>query len=204
MTSTRRVSAAALAAAAALALTACDTQQIGAAAVVGDERISVVQLQDEVVAFTDSLPEAQAATGDSAALQQALLERKIRHELLSVLAEQEGIEVSEADVDRFLADFAAQQGGDLSAFYAQNGFTPESVRPAVQDELVRQELLRTLGSDEAIFQRLDEVAQEVGVEVNPRYGSWNGAALDRTTGSISEPADGTETAAPEAVPPAGG
>jgi SurA N-terminal domain len=202
VTRTRRVSAAALAVGAALALGACDTQQIGAAAVVGDQRISVGELQDEVVAYADSLPEAQPPTGDTTALQQALLERRIRHELFTVLADREGVEVSEADIDRFLDDFAAQQGGDLSGFYAQNGFTEESVRPAVRDELVRQQLLATLGSDEAIFVELDAITQEVGVEVNPRYGSWDQASLQRTTGSISEPAGGETEAPPDAVPPA--
>jgi hypothetical protein len=201
VTRTRRVSAAALAVLTAIALGACDTQQIGAAAVVGDQRISVVELQDEVVAYSDSLPEPQPPTGDTTALQQALLERRIRHELFTVLAEREGVSVSEADIDRFLDDFAAQQGGDLSGFYAQNGFTEESVRPAVRDELVRQELQGTLGSDEAIFAELDAITEEIGVEVNPRYGSWEAASLQRTTGSISEPAGG-EPRSPEVVPPA--
>ncbi|HSK54222.1 MAG TPA: SurA N-terminal domain-containing protein [Jiangellales bacterium] len=201
VTRTRRVSAAALVVLTALALGACDTQQIGAAAVVGDQRISVGELQDQVVAYSESLPEPQPPTGDTTSLQQALLERRIRHELFTVLAEREGVSVSEADIDRFLEDFAAQQGGDLSGFYAQNGFTEESVRPAVRDELVRQELLRSLGSDEAIFAELDAITEEIGVEVNPRYGSWEAASLQRTTGSISEPAGG-EPQPPEVVPPA--
>jgi hypothetical protein len=195
VTVTRRVRAAALVLAAALALAACDPDEVGAAAVVGDERISVDDLHGEVLAFAETAPDVDVS-GDTTTLQQAVLERMVRHELVVLLAEREGVEVTEGDIDRFLEGFVEQQGGDITAFLAQNGFTEESVREAVYDELAVQQLTAELGSQDAVFEALNEVVADVGVEVNPRYGEWNGSALERRSGSISEPVGG-ETAAPQ-------
>lgn len=188
MTRTRRALAALAAPVFVLGLSACSTDEIGAAAVVGDERITVTELQDEVRAYTATLPDSPDATGDVASLQQTILQRMVHHELFAALAEREGIDVTEAQIDNFLDQLTAQQGGDLAPFLAQSGFTEESVRTAVYDELVRQQLSQQLGGEEAMARAVEQLAEEMGVTINPRYGEWSGLGIEPVSGSISEPA----------------
>jgi hypothetical protein len=60
-----------------------------------------------------------------------------------------------------------------------------------------------LGGQEQLIEVITAKADEIGVEVNPRYGSWSGIALDPSSGSISEPAGGGPTAAEPTETPAG-
>jgi hypothetical protein len=163
----------------------------GTAARVGDETIMIGDLQSQVVEFSDSLDEPLATGGDLSSFQRELLTREINHLLLAELAEREGVEVSEAEVDGLLDELAAQaeaQGG-LDALRAQFGYTDEGLRRAALDELRLRQLEPVVGD---IPTALTGLSAEIGVEVNPRYGSWDGSSLEPGTGSISVPA-GPET-----------
>jgi hypothetical protein len=191
----RRIVAVVFCVVAAASLTACDTNEIGAAAVVGDNRITIGELQDRVRDFTDSVPDESAAAGaDPAVVQHALLDRMIRHELLEQLARDEGIEVSEADIDTFIEEQVEGPApeGDITDLLAQSGLTDNTLREAVRDVLIQQELVERLGGEEAYNEALVEKAEEIGVKVSPRYGTWTDAGLEATSGSISEPDEGAE------------
>jgi len=179
---------------AAASLTACDTNEIGAAAVVGDDRITIGELQDRVRDFTDSIPDESAAGADPAVLQQALLDRMIRHDLLEQLARDEGIEVSEADIDTFIDEQVEGPApdGDITDLLAQSALTDNTLREAVRDVLIQQELVDELGDEEAYTEALAEKSEEIGVKVSPRYGTWNDGSLEATSGSISEPDEAAE------------
>jgi hypothetical protein len=184
----RRIVAALLTASAVVMLSACDSDEIGAAAVVGDERITIDELQDRVLDFTDSVPD-DASDVDPATLQQALLDRMIRHELLEQLARDEGIEVSEADIDTFIEEQVVGPApeGDITDLLAQSALTDNTLREAVRDVLIQQELVERLGGEQAYNEALVEKSEEIGVKVSPRYGTWTEAGLEATSGSISEP-----------------
>lgn len=156
----------------ALAVSACEPREIGAAAVVGDERISVADLQNDVEAYVESLPPAQrggVATGD---LQREILQLHIRRELLERLTAAHGVTVSEADIDRALG---AQQS-DLPV-----------VREATYVSLAASRLIDELG-EQGFRAELSKLVAETGVEVNPRYGEWAVDSLRAGTGSLSTPA----------------
>ena len=194
MSPSRRTVAVVFCVVAAASLTACDTDEIGAAAVVGDDRITIGELQDRVRDFTDSIPDESEEGTDPAILQQALLDRMIRHELLEQLARDEGIEVSEADIDTFIEEQVEGPApdGDITDLLAQSALTDNTLREAVRDVLIQQELVERLGGEEAYSEALVEKSEEIGVKVSPRYGTWTDAGLEATSGSISEPDEAAE------------
>jgi SurA N-terminal domain len=194
----RRVVAAVLCLLAAVPVAACNTEQIGAAAVVGNERITVAELQEQVREVAESLPDGAEPTGDQSAAQHAILQRMIRSELLAAVAADEGVEVSEAEIDAFIDEQIAPQApdGDLGPLLAQNNLTEESLRTSVRDQLVATELIDRVGGEQELIDLLNQKSDEIGVEVNPRYGTWDGFVLEQSSGSISTPESApTETPA---------
>jgi SurA N-terminal domain len=184
----RRVVAAVLCVAA-FALAACNTEQIGAAAVVGADRITVAELQEQVRDLADSLPDSAGPTGDQTVAQHAILERMIRSELLAAVARDEGVEITEAEIDAFIEDqvLSQAQDGDIGPLLAQNNLTEASLEDFVRDQLIAGKLIDQFGGQEELIQRLIDKADEIGVTVSPRYGTWDGVVLEQSSGSISEP-----------------
>ncbi|HEX2363230.1 MAG TPA: SurA N-terminal domain-containing protein [Jiangellaceae bacterium] len=189
MSPTHRVAAAVFCVAATVGLTACNTAEIGAAAVVGDVRITVAELQEQVRELADSLPDSAGATGDQSIAQHAILQRMIQSELLALVAAEEGVEVSEADIDAYIDEQVLSQApdGDIGPLLAQNNLTEDSLRDAVRDQLMAAAMTERLGGQEQLVEVLTAKADEIGVTVSPRYGTWNGIVLEQSSGSISEP-----------------
>ena len=106
----RRLAAAGLAA---LLLSGCGGAQTraGAAAVVGEERISVEELE-QVVDRGLQDPQAQEQFGaERADYQRQVLDRLVRAQLLERAIDELGVEVTQGDVDEQLAEFTEQAGG---------------------------------------------------------------------------------------------
>jgi hypothetical protein len=61
------------------------------------------------------------------------------------------------------------------------------LRTSVRDQLVATELIGQLGGEQELIERLTAKADELGVEVSPRYGTWDGIVLEQSSGSISTP-----------------
>lgn len=98
----------------------------GAAATVGDESIPADQLEQVVERGLED-PQAQEQFGAAKAdYQRQVLNRLVRAELLERTAEQEGITVTQGDVDSQLELFAEQAGGqeELEAQAAAGGISP--------------------------------------------------------------------------------
>lgn len=181
----RRAAAVALSAALAGLVTACDAEQLGAAAVVGGERITVMELQDEVREVTRVA--GRDVTADQSTVQATVLNRMINHRLGDTVAELADVTVTEAEVDEFIAEQLRPQApeGDLTQLLAQNLLTEDSLRYAVREAL----LIEKVGGNDAYVELLAEASEKDGVEVSPRYGTWTGTMLDtEVSGSISVPA----------------
>lgn len=193
----RPLGRAAALAVAGLALAACaQLEQAGAAAVVGGQRISVTQVQQEATDYLDALPAdlRVQAEADTAQLQGRVLARLIDARVVGEVAREQGVDVSDGDIDRFVEEqlpaIASDQGfGDVESFLASRGLTTESARSVVYSTLVRDALVAQEGSEDAAQQVVDDVVERLSVEVNPRYGSWDGG-LVAGTGSISTAAEG--------------
>ncbi len=169
----------------ALAVSACEPREVGAAAVVGDERISVTELQDDVEAYVASLPAGQRAGVTTGDLQREILQLHIRRELLERLTAAHGVAVSEADIDRTLGR-------------GQQADSPV-VREAGYVSVAASRLIDKLGQ-QRFSAELSELVDETGVEVNPRYGEWVEDSLRPGTGSLSTPAPRSDA---DAVAPVG-
>ena len=185
MTRTHRTAAVLVAVAATLLLTACNPAQAGAAATVGDVRITESQVnQSASEALTAAEADAQAAAAglDSANFLRQTTDRLITSQLLAIAAAEEGITVSQAEIDAVIAQ--ASNGASAEQFEAQLAaqfaVPPSEVNAFVHDFVLRTKLGvkldpsgDTTSQRAAADARLVQVADQVGVTVNPRYGAWN-------------------------------
>ncbi|MER6321609.1 SurA N-terminal domain-containing protein [Streptomyces coelicoflavus] len=177
---------AAIAAAAPL-LTACGSDaHPGAAAVVGDQRITVAQLENRV----DEVREAQrAAVPDDAQYQQVVartgtLTRDTLHgmvldRVLHRAAQDAGVTVSRKEVQGMRGDLETQAGGPEqleTVWLQQYGVAPERLDDNLRVQLEAQKLAQTLGTDTSrpeFWQALSEASKKLDVDLNPRYGAWD-------------------------------
>ncbi|MGK5529863.1 SurA N-terminal domain-containing protein [Streptomyces sp. URMC 129] len=185
------VSAAALLAAAAPLLTGCSTDaHPGAAAVVGGERISLATVQSEVEAVRDAQrarPEADQLIAASSGLTRERVEFLVYLEVLERAAADAGVDVSRREVQGARDEAERSLGGAdalaQAALMPASGATPlagdDQIDQMLRSQLLFQGLAEALGvaPDAAGVQRIAEVladtADEIGVEVNPRFGQWD-------------------------------
>ncbi|NEB12085.1 hypothetical protein G3I32_25135 [Streptomyces coelicoflavus] len=177
---------AAIAAAAPL-LTACGSDaHPGAAAVVGDQRITVAQLENRV----DEVREAQrAAVPDDTQYQQVVartgtLTRDTLHgmvldRVLHRAAQDAGVTVSRKEVQGMRGDLEKQAGGPEqleTVWLQQYGVAPERLDDNLRVQLEAQKLAQSLGTDTSrpeFWQALSEASKKLDVDLNPRYGAWD-------------------------------
>lgn len=138
----------ALAAVAALLLSGCGDGQLrpGAAALVGDERITSDTLR-QVVDRGLADPQAEQQFGaDRAGYQRQILSRLVNREVLEAAATAEGVTVTQGQVDAQIEQFVQQVGtrASLEEQAAQSGIAPvdltDFVRDIVLDMLLNEEL----------------------------------------------------------------
>jgi outer membrane murein-binding lipoprotein Lpp len=180
-------------AAAAPLLTACGNDaHPGAAAVVGGQRITVSQLEDRVEEVRDA---QRAAVTDEAQYSQAIartgtLTRDTLHgmvldRVLHRAAEDAGVTVSRREVQQMRAGLEQQAGGAKAlqtAWLQQYSVAPQRLDENLHLQLEAQKLAESLGTDTsqpAFWKALSEASRELGVDLNPRYGSWDSEKVGR-------------------------
>ncbi|WP_189235590.1 SurA N-terminal domain-containing protein [Planomonospora parontospora] len=167
-------------------LTACSPAQVGAAAVVGDQRISSSELEADVKEYeaavvASGLNKSQLQLRGS--VPQAVLTNVIAIEQLDQLGARKGVTVTEAEVDAFLNQIATQ-GGQTQRMPDEQiavnvGVPPSKLRDLVRITLVERKLLAGLGagqdeaSQKAASQKLAQEAATIEVVRSPRYGVAN-------------------------------
>ncbi|MEV7795596.1 SurA N-terminal domain-containing protein [Streptomyces sp. NPDC087512] len=177
---------AAIAAAAPL-LTACGNDaHPGAAAVVGDQRITVAQLENRV----DEVREAQrAAVPDETQYQQVVartgtLARDTLHgmvldRVLHRAAQDAGVSVTRKEVQQMRAGLEEQAGGAeelKNVWLQQYGIAPGRLDENLRLQIEAQKLAEHLGTDTSrpeFWQALSESSRRLDVDLNPRYGTWD-------------------------------
>jgi hypothetical protein len=182
------VSAAALLVSAPL-LSGCSTDSHpGAAAVVGGERISLSEVQSQVETVRDAQrerPDADDLIARSNALTRDTVTFLVVQEILERAAEEHGVEVSRRDVQEVRnADEQAVGGADALRQYwlAESGFPPlagDQIDMFYRRSLLTRGLAIAIGAEsdpnanQLVTQEVAETAEEIGVEINPRYGEWD-------------------------------
>ncbi|MBZ6085109.1 SurA N-terminal domain-containing protein [Streptomyces olivaceus] len=168
-------------------LTACGNDaHPGAAAVVGDQRITVSQLENRI----DEVREAQrAAVPDDGQYQQVVarsgaLTRDTLHgmvldRVLHSAAADAHVSVSRKEVQAMRGDLEDQAGGaeQLETVWLQQyGVAPGRLDDNLRVQLEAQKLAESLGTDTSrpeFWQALSKASDKLDIDLNPRYGAWD-------------------------------
>lgn len=178
----RIVRSAAVAGLAAASIAGCQTDP-GAAAIIGSQRITDSQVTGYV---RDAMSNAGFASNvtSEAALARHELSLRIQLALFQAAAAQQGIQVTDADVNSTIQQYASQVGG-RAALAQQAGIAPSDLVTEVRISLLVDALARkagvtdptsTQGQQQANViagRALQAEAQRMGVRINPRYGRWD-------------------------------
>ncbi|MEV6959244.1 SurA N-terminal domain-containing protein [Streptomyces sp. NPDC051207] len=185
----RRRSALLLTAAIAAAplITACGNDaHPGAAAVVGGQRITVAQLENRV----SEVRAAQRATvRDEAQYEQAVartgtltrdtLHNMVLDQVLHHAAREAGVTVTRKEIQRMRAGLERQAGGREgleTTWLQQYGIAPERLEENLRLQLEAQKLAKKLGTDTTrpdFWKALSAASEELDIDLNPRYGTWD-------------------------------
>ena len=183
----RRTAVVALAISVVGALSACSaTAHPGAAAVVGDQRITVSALQAHVAAYRTAAAKdagAQEAAGEA----QKTLGLLVAAQLVDQALAAQGGTVTQGEVQQAEASYLQQAGSAQAlrqAIVENLALAPSDLDTYARFEVGRMKLLQHAGVDptstsaDAAFQKIIQKAgQDLGVTVNPRYGSWDAKTL---------------------------
>ncbi|MFF3504121.1 SurA N-terminal domain-containing protein [Streptomyces sp. NPDC003247] len=174
-------------------LTACGNDaHPGAAAVVGGQRITVSQLENRVdevraaqrAAVTDDAQYAQAVA-QTGSLTRDTLHGMVLDRVLHRAAEDAGVTVSRKEVQAMRAGLEQQAGGAQGlemTWLQQYGIPPQRLDDNLRLQLEAQKLAAALGTDTsqpAFWSALSKASQDLGVDLNPRYGDWDARKVSR-------------------------
>ncbi|MEV7865826.1 SurA N-terminal domain-containing protein [Streptomyces sp. NPDC088124] len=168
-------------------LTACGGEaHPGAAAVVGGQRIEVSTLQSAVRDVREAqraTPESAQLIKDTAQLSQAKLNSMIFDRVLQRAADDAGVDVSRKEIQETRAQAAAQSGGEqrFAAMLLQQGaLSSGQIDAAISREVLLNKVAGALGANtstpegqQKVLAVLTKTSKDMGIDVNPRYGSWD-------------------------------
>jgi hypothetical protein len=193
----RRRGAAAAAAAllVGLALTACTPTKAGSAAIVGDASLSEATLTSLANEVRDVATTAEIEVPQADALNQRIVSVWVDEQLTAALADRVQAEATAAQVDSLLGQFQSDQ---LAQIQVGSGIAPSMLRDAAEAAVLRQAIVNAIAPGVGQQQQsalLGKayllVADQVGVSVNPRFGTWNAetAQVDASADDLSRPAE---------------
>ena len=212
----RRRTAVSLAAGALLlaspALTACGSgpAHAGAAAVVGDHRITVATLESQVNdlrSAAETSPQGQQLLESAGNLPSQLLSRLVEDQVLDRTLADAGLTVTTGEVQQQHAAALQQFGGNEAeldtTLLTQYGVAPNDVDHFFHRNVAFSKIIQNLGyqpgsdgGNAALQQAVVKTSQSLGVQINPRYGAWD--AKKGAIGTQSDPwvVNKTQVAAP--------
>lgn len=178
----RRLAVATVALVATVSLTACDPDQLGAAAIVDGSVVSTDSLQSSARAYIAIVPDA-----DRAQVQQRILERIILSRIIAKAASDNDVHVSKGAVAKQLDLFIQQTQSRRRLVMALASQNSVIVPPAYVDQWVRDQLLvraivtklaagedpTTAAANDRGTSALTATAKTMKIEINPRYGTWD-------------------------------
>lgn len=123
----------------AVSLSACGTVRAGAAATVGDERITTSELAAVVDRGLADPSARQTVGADRPAFERSVLARLIRHLVLTRAAQTTGVTIDGAAIDAAFDSTAQQLGGEaaLKAEALKVGIAAQDLRGAIADIALR-------------------------------------------------------------------
>lgn len=188
-----------VAVAATFVLTGCS--QVGAAATVGDTKITQATVQGSINSIL-----AERAKVDTTQMQletgEALNRSQLRFHLLSTLLREVASElkltVSKAEIDTRRANILDQVGGaaSLPTALVNAGIAPEDLDTYIEaisySDKISQKLISAGVTEDQVGTEIQKLvvakAKELGVSVNPRYGKWDSTVADVVATDSAAPA----------------
>ena len=174
---------------AALLLTGCS--QVGAAATLGDVKITQATVQgsvDSILAERAKVDTTQMQLETGEALNRGQLRFHLYSALLRAIGEEINIEVTKAEIDTRRANILEQVGGaeSLPAELVNAGIAPGDLDQYIElisfSEKISQALAASGVAEDQIGIELQKLvaakANELGVTINPRYGKWDAEVAD--------------------------
>ncbi|MCY0955769.1 SurA N-terminal domain-containing protein [Streptomyces sp. H27-H5] len=171
--------------AAAPLLSACSNEtRPGTAAVVGGERITTSALQAQVndvraAQNRSTTPTPAELVESSPRLERTKLRAMINSRILDRVAEDAGITLTTRELEEQRKQFVDSSGGPqkFQAAILQEAVTaPGQIDRFVTDQLLLSKLMDKYGKDK-LTAPASAAAEKLGIEVNPRYGSWDAEGI---------------------------
>ncbi|GAA0636747.1 SurA N-terminal domain-containing protein [Sporichthya brevicatena] len=163
-------------------LSACEPSQLGAAAIVEDQRITVSEIQGYLDQVRDQRKEYGLPTQLDRDAARVEVERRVLNLVFERAAQQMNIRVTEAEIEKTRAA-ETRSADEIAELAAQNNVTADSL-----DEVYRRFTIERLISEaieqqlpnagevqlnEEFARRLVAVAESLRIKVNPRYGTFD-------------------------------
>lgn len=163
-------------------LAACGPVKMGAAAIVGEQRIPTAEIDASARKVTELAPTA----GREGNVPAGLTLSRVLDLLIKEQAEREGITYSEGDVDQAIAKATNDAGLEPGTVYKVPLVSGVQVQMPTADArrfgaslYLQEQLIKRYGGADptkgqaVLAKRLGALAEEIGVEVNPRYGEFD-------------------------------
>ena len=176
-------------AAAALLLTGCS--QVGAAATLGDTKITQATVQgsiDSILAERAKVDTTQMQLETGEVLNRSQLRFHLFSAILRAVGEELKLEVTKAEIDTRRASILEQIGGveSLPSALVNAGIAPEDLDKYIEalsfSDKISQALVASGVTEDQISAEIQKIiaakANELGVTVNPRYGKWDPTVAD--------------------------
>jgi hypothetical protein len=189
----RGLTATGLAVLAGVSLSGCHSQQAGAAAIVGDDRITISALEAKVARLAAYRERAGQLPVSSPELVRGQLFSFISGRILDEAAREMGVTVTDTEIAMRRNSLTQRLGGpdQLVTQAAAQGIAPDEIDRFLRDELLQEKIAQAFGpqprtvQDQASLQgKLNDlygrVASRLQVSVNPRYGTWDSRSVGIT------------------------
>ena len=185
--------------AATLLLAGCS--QVGAAATVGDTKITQATVQgsiDAILSERAKVDTTQMQLETGAALNVSQLRFHLLSTLLRELGKELKVTVTKAEIDTRRASILDQVGGEssLPTALVSAGIAPEDLDEYIEaisySDKISQKLVAAGVTEDQLGAEIQKLvvakAKELGVTVNPRYGKWDPTTADVVAADSAESA----------------
>lgn len=208
-----------------LALAACGTVQMGAAAILGSQRVSSTTLSTQVSNLNAGYQQYRGKTElqyPVSEMPQQVLGWIVRFQVRDQLAQREHISVTQTEVQQALASITAsiRQSGNsapLAEVAVANGLPPdmltqlgqyEAIETKVLDKLDGGKLPTASSAQTALEDKFNKsqcyAAKSLGIRINPQYGvlDYSDFSIVAAPNTLSKPQSGASSSAKvELTPP---
>ena len=175
--------------------------QVGAAATVGDTKITQATVQgsiDSILSERTKVDVSQMQLETGAALNVSQLRFHLLGTLLRELGQELSLNVTKAEIDSRRASILEQVGGEaaLPTALVNAGIAPQDldryIEAVAYSDKISQKLVSAGVTEDQLGTEIQKLvvakAKEIGVTVNPRYGKWDPTIADVVAADSAESA----------------